>query len=268
MRFDLADGFPLLTTEEGPPQVDHPRAALVPARRHEHRVPEGARRQDLGRVGRRRPASSGRSTATVALLADGRRRRTSTSRARDRRDPRATRTRAGLIVSAWNVGRHPADGARRRATCCSSSTSPTAGSRASSTSARPTCSSACRSTSPSYALLTHMVAQVTGLEARRLRPHVRRRAPLREPPRAGPRAARPRAAAAADAAAQPRRARRSTSSASTTSRSRLRPAPGDSGADRRMTAHAASPPSPGTASSATTASCPWHLPAICNTSRR
>ncbi len=39
----------------------------------------------------------------------------------------------------------------------------------------------------SYALLTLMVAQVTGLRARRLRAHPRRRAPLLQPPRAGDR---------------------------------------------------------------------------------
>ena len=62
----------------------------------------------------------------------------------------------------------------------------------------------------SYALLTLMVAQVTGLGAGRVRPHLRRRAPLREPPRPGPAAAHPRAARPADAAAQPdgHRARR------------------------------------------------------------
>ncbi len=51
------------------------------------------------------------------------------------------------LVSAWN----PADSTTwrcRPATACSSSSSPTAGCRASSTSARQTSSSACRSTSP------------------------------------------------------------------------------------------------------------------------
>ena len=49
----------------------------------------------------------------------------------------------------------------------------------------------------SYALLTHMVAQVTGLRAGRVRAHVRRRPPLPQPPRAGPDPAEPRAPAAA-----------------------------------------------------------------------
>ena len=46
----------------------------------------------------------------------------------------------------------------------------------------------------SYALLTLMVAQVTGLQARRVRPHVRRRASLFESSRAGAAAAVARAA--------------------------------------------------------------------------
>ena len=41
----------------------------------------------------------------------------------------------------------------------------------------------------SYAALTLMVAQVTGPQARRVRPHARRRAHLPQPPRAGARAA-------------------------------------------------------------------------------
>ena len=49
----------------------------------------------------------------------------------------------------------------------------------------------------SYALLTMMMAQVTGLRARGVHPHLRRRAPLSEPPRAGRPAARAHAARAA-----------------------------------------------------------------------
>ena len=48
----------------------------------------------------------------------------------------------------------------------------------------------------SYALLTHLVAHVTGLAARRADPYIRRRSYLLEPSRPGRRTARPRAAAA------------------------------------------------------------------------
>ena len=59
----------------------------------------------------------------------------------------------------------------------------------------------------SYALLALMVAQVCRLRARRVRPHAGRHAPVPEPPGAGARAARPPAARAADHAAQPGRHR-------------------------------------------------------------
>ena len=55
----------------------------------------------------------------------------------------------------------------------------------------------------SYALLTHLVAQVCDLERRRLRAHPGRRPPLPQPPRPGPAAADPGAATAAPAGAQP-----------------------------------------------------------------
>ena len=49
--------------QEAAPEVDRARAAVVPARRDQRRVPARARRHDLGRVGRCRAASSDPSTA-------------------------------------------------------------------------------------------------------------------------------------------------------------------------------------------------------------
>ena len=49
--------------EEGAPEVHHPRAAVVPARRQQCALAAGARRHDLGRMGARRTATSARSTA-------------------------------------------------------------------------------------------------------------------------------------------------------------------------------------------------------------
>jgi hypothetical protein len=53
MRFDLADGLSAAHHQEAAPALDHPRAAVVPAGRHQHPLPEGKRRLDLGRLGRR-----------------------------------------------------------------------------------------------------------------------------------------------------------------------------------------------------------------------
>ena len=103
-----------------------------------------------------------------------------------------------------------------------------------------------------------MMAQVTGLRARRVRPHLRRRAPLPEPPRAGARAARAR-----------RRGPCPTHDASTPRATdlrlrlrglhprRLRPAPAHQGRGGGLTGHplASSSPRSQTASSAATAPC-------------
>ena len=121
-----------------------------------------------------------------------------------RRDQAATRIRAGSSSRAWN----PADLDRMAlapAIACSSSTSPTGGSPASSTSARPTL--------PRRAVQHRLLCAADAHDgagdaasSRRLRAHLRRRASLPEPSRTGARAALPRAAPAAAPEAQSGRA--------------------------------------------------------------
>ena len=56
-------GLPAGHDQAGALPLDRLRAAVVPARRPQRRLAAGARRDDLGRVGRRRTATSARSTA-------------------------------------------------------------------------------------------------------------------------------------------------------------------------------------------------------------
>ncbi len=81
----------------------------------------------------------------------------------------------------------------------------------------------------SYALLTMMMAQVTGPEAGRVRPHARRRASLPQPSRAGARTAVTRSSAAADDDAQPGRDRDRRLPLRRFHAVRLRPAPAHQG---------------------------------------
>ena len=141
------DSFPLLTTKKLHLKSIVLRAALVPARRHQRELAAGARRHDLGRMGRRERRARPGLRLPVAPLAHARGRRDRPDQESGRVDPTRNRIRAGTssppgirpTSTAWRC---------RPATRCSSSTSPTAGSPARCTSAAPTCSSACRSTSP------------------------------------------------------------------------------------------------------------------------
>ncbi len=73
MRFDLARGIPGHDHQEAAPQVDHPRTAVVPAGRHQCRIPEGKRRLASGTNGPTRTAISGRLRQAMAVVeaADG-----------------------------------------------------------------------------------------------------------------------------------------------------------------------------------------------------
>ena len=145
---DLGARLPAGHHQEHPPQVGGARTAVVPARRHQHALPARARRDDLGRVGRRARRARPGLRPAVARLAHGRRPRGSTRCPRCCAQLRAT-TR--IRAASWSAPGTWANSTRWRcspAMRCSSSTWPTAGSAASCTSAAPTSSSACRSTSP------------------------------------------------------------------------------------------------------------------------
>ena len=62
-------GFPAGHDQEAAPEVDRPRAAVVPARRHQRALPARERRDDLGRVGGRGGRARSRLRRAVALLA-------------------------------------------------------------------------------------------------------------------------------------------------------------------------------------------------------
>ena len=146
MRFDLADGFPLVTTKKlhvksiiyellwflrGDTNVKYLNDHGVTIW-DEWADEDGDLGPVYGRQWRSWPTPDGGTIDQIANVL-----------AEIRRNPASRR----LIVTAWNPGKSKAWPCRR-ATACSSSRSPMARCRVSSTSARPMSFSACRSTSP------------------------------------------------------------------------------------------------------------------------
>ena len=217
MRFDLRRGLPARHHQEAAPQVDHPRAALVPGRRHQHRLPQEATASRSGTSGRTRTATSAPSTASSG--APGRR-PTAAPSTRSQEVVETLKTNPDsrrIIVSAWNPADIP-DMALAPCHCLFQFYV---------ADGRLSCQLYQRSADvflgvpfniASYALLTLMMAQVTRPGARRVRPHLRRRAPLPQSPGAGRPAARAPAARAAAHARSIRRCGRSSTSSSRTSR--------------------------------------------------
>ena len=268
MRFDLTRGLPAGDHQEGPHPLGLRRAAVVPARRHQRQVAPGPRHLHLGRVGRRRRRPRARLRLPVAVLAGPRRAAHRPDRSWSSTSCAATPTRAATSCRAWNVADIPD---MALAPCHAFFQFYVAAATG-----RPaSCQLYQRSADvflgvpfniASYALLTHMVAQVVGLRGRRLRAHARRRPPLHQPPRPGAAPAHPRPAAAADAAPRPGghrdrrlrpRAHRRSRATTRTPGSR-RPSPYDLRHERQCVVW--SPRSPRTASSAPTAASRGTMP--------
>ena len=272
MRFDLAAGLPAAHHQEAAPALGHRRAALVPLRRDQRQLAARARRDDLGRVGRRRRRARPGLRLPVAVLADPGRRPHRPDGPGDRGHPDQSRTPGGTSSApgtwpSWTRWRC------RRATPCSSSTSPEGDQRAAVLPALP----AHRRRLPGRAV-QHRLLRAAHPHGRpgqraaagRFRAHPRRRPPLPEPP----------GQARLQLTREPRPlptlglnpgSPRSTTSPSRTSRldatTRIRASRPRSRSDGvRLRPDLVSPPWPATGSSGATTTCPGSFRPTCGAS--
>ncbi len=233
MRFDLAAGFPLLTTKKVHMRsIAHEliwflRGETNIGYLHENNVriwdewadPDGNLGPVYGKQWRSWECPDGRTIDQIAWVTD-----------EIRRNPDSRR----LLVSAWNV----ADLAEMALQPCHTMFQFYVAD------GRLSCQLYQRSADiflglpfniASYALLTHLMASATGLTVGRLRAHDRRRAPLQQPRRPGEAPTRTSTAPAAPAHARPEARRGDRFPLRGHDHRGLRPVPGDLGSDRGLT---------------------------------